>query len=378
MDLLRACLRRVRFARRAANDRLSCMAWVALGCAAVSPIAACSDSSNNDSDQAMAGFPASASGSGGAGAAGTAAPIAGNNAGAPSAGSSGTSSAGSGGSSPAGTGGSGAGGTGASAGEGAAGEQAGGGGADGGEGGCTRELLAGTVDAYFTALAAHDASSLPLADGVKFTENGEVMELGEGLWANAGMVKSTMSLFDTETCGTVTQAVVPDGSSDIPLGLRLKLVDQKITEIETIAVRSGDYFVASNTGTMITAAEEEGWEEIVPEDQRATREELDHWMVKYFKMFPEGGCAFSSDCTRMENGFSLGCTAAVSCSSEEPGSGSGVMDPRIILIDVEAGLAAGFVMFLGGYTDFHMIKHVGGEVLGVYAILGSADQSGWD
>jgi len=261
---------------------------------------------------------------------------------------------------------------------GAAGMEAGTGGSGAPGAGCTRELLKSTVDAYFTALAANDPSTLPLGDGVKFTENGEVLELGDGLWANAGTARSTISLYDVETCGAVTQAVVPDGSTDIPLGLRLRLEDQKITEIETIAVRSGDYFVGSNTSTMISAAEEQGWEEIVPEGQRATREELDHWMVKYFKMFPDGGCAFSDDCTRMENGFSLGCTAAVTCSSDEPGSGPGVMDPRIILVDVEAGLAAGFVMFLGGYTDFHMIKHVNGEVLGVYAILGSASESGWD
>jgi hypothetical protein len=100
-------------------------------------------------------------------------------------------------------------------------------------------------------------------------------------------------------------------------------------------------------------------------------------MDKYFKLFPSGGCDFSSDCTRMENGFSLQCTAAVSCSDQEPGA-TGAMNPRIILVDVEAGLAAGFVMFAGSYTDFHMIKHVNGEVLGVYAILGSASDSGWD
>jgi hypothetical protein len=170
---------------------------------------------------------------------------------------------------------------------------------------------------------------------------------------------------------------VPDGSTDIPLGLRLKLVDQKITEIETIAVRAGDYFVASNTQNMINVPEEE-WEALVPEDQRATREELEHWLVKYFKLFPMGGCNLADDCRRMENGFSLGCTVGATCSTSEPGSGPGVMDPRIIVVDVEAGLAAGFVMFMDTYSDFHMIKQVGGEILGVYTILGEAAQSGWE
>src|SRR6185369_11591551 len=53
---------------------------------------------------------------------------------------------------------------------------------------CTRELLKTTIDAYFEALAAHDPSSLRLGDEVKFTENGEVLQLGQGLWQNAGAV----------------------------------------------------------------------------------------------------------------------------------------------------------------------------------------------
>ena len=32
------------------------------------------------------------------------------------------------------------------------------------------------------------------------------------------------------------------------------------------------------------------------------------------------------------------------------------MEPRLIVDDVEAGLAAGFVMFMGRYSDFHLIK----------------------
>ena len=38
------------------------------------------------------------------------------------------------------------------------------------------------ITAYFTALAAHSAATLALADGVKFTENGKVISLGDGLW----------------------------------------------------------------------------------------------------------------------------------------------------------------------------------------------------
>jgi hypothetical protein len=346
---------------------------------AAAGLAACSEqaSTPTDSDQTGAGAIAAHSGTGGA---------IGTSAGTPAA-AAGSSGAGAPGATPAGTGGgAGASGPGSSAGTGGAGDGAAGGtptptggaGGTGNEGDdCTRELLKTTVDAYYSALAANDASSLPLADDVRFTENGELLEPGEGLWATAGMVKFKQSLFDTQTCMTVTESVVPDGGTDIPLGLRLRLVAQQITEIETIAVRSGDYLVASNTGNLIALAGDP-WEAIVPEAQRASRDQLEGWLDKYFKMFPMGGCNLASDCTRMENGFSLACSVGATCSSMEPGSGEGVMEPRLIVVDEEASLAAGFVMFMDRYTDFHLIKLVGGEVQGVHTILAAAESSGWD
>ena len=144
-----------------------------------------------------------------------------------------------------GTGGPSGGGTGGSNNGGSGGRQTGGrgGAANGGGDGasaCTRELLRSTIAAYFTALAAHSAATLPVAANVKFTENGKAMALGDGLWRTAGAVKYTQSALDVELCSSGTHAVVPEGSMDIPVALRLKLQNQMITEIETIAVRPGD------------------------------------------------------------------------------------------------------------------------------------------
>ena len=241
---------------------------------------------------------------------------------------------------------------------------------------CTRERLKTSVEDYFTALAAHDPSMLPVADDVKFTENGEPLQLGQGLWANAGEVAFKESLYDAESCGTVTQAVVPESGEDLPIALRLKIEAGQITEVETIVVRRGDYLVESNPANMLALAQTP-WEERVPEADRQTREQLFAWIDKYFRQFPMGGCNLASDCRRMENGFSLACNVGATCTSAAP-SGAPVMEPRIILVDVEAGLAAGFVMFQGRYTDVHMIKYAAGEVLGVHTILGEADSSGWD
>jgi hypothetical protein len=53
------------------------------------------------------------------------------------------------------------------------------------------------------------------------------------------------------------------------------------------------------------------------------------------------------------------------------------MKNRLSVLDVEAGIAVGFTMFQGRYTDFHMFEARGGEVHGVHAVLAEADQSGW-
>lgn len=249
---------------------------------------------------------------------------------------------------------------------------------------CTRELLKSTIDAYFEALAAHDPSTLPLADSVKFTENGKALTLGqEGLWKTAGALKYAHSALDTETCSSASQAVVPDGGMDIPLALRLKLQGQEITEIETIAVRPGDYKVsgqnfASNTGAIIASGDTVKWEEPVPESERNSRDELEGWMEKYFWMFPRGVCNTVSNCKRIENGGgSFTCSAGASCDPGQPGSGSPALPPRLIFADVERGIGVGFTMFMGN-TDMHMFKMRGGQVYGVSAFLGAATSSGWE
>jgi hypothetical protein len=305
---------------------------------------------------------------------------------APSGGSSGSANntAGAGGKVPVATAGRAAAGSGGSTSAGAGGMSANAGthGAAGGgsSSGCTRELLSATVDAYFTAIAAHDSSSLPLADKVKFTENGKTLQLTDGAWKTAGKVKFKHSALDTELCTSVTESVLPDGSTDIPYGLRLKLENQKLTEIESIAVRSGDYFTKSDT-MAITAQGSADWEMVLPAAQQPTREALTAIVEKYFTQFPAGACNFASDCKRLENGFSPGsCTAGLSCSMSMGmgGMGSMGMKTRLVVLDVETGVAVGFVMFAGSYSDFHMFRVRDGQVHAVHAILAKASSSGWD
>jgi len=264
---------------------------------------------------------------------------------------------------------------------------AGGGGvADGGTaapGNCTREMLASVTDSYYVAMAAHDQTKLPLAGGAKFTENGETMQPNTGLWQTAGMLKYKHTALDVTVCTSVSESVVPEGTTDLPVGLRIKLVDGKIAESELIVVRAGDYTVfgspfPSNTNAIAASKDRVMWETVVPMGERNSREEITGWLERYFKTFPRGGCALADDCQRLENGGgSFECSAALSCEMNASLSGTGALVPRLLIGDVETGIGVGFTMFMG-HTDFHMIKMRGGKIYAVHAILSEATSSGWN
>ena len=260
----------------------------------------------------------------------------------------------------------------------------GGGGAAGAStsgGACTRDFLKSTLAAYFTALAAHSSAGLPLADSVKVTENGKTIMVGDGLWKTAGMVKYNKSALDTDGCNTATEAVVPEGSTDLPVALRLKFVAQKITEIETIAVRAGDYKVSgsnypSKPDAIIMSDATIMWESPVPEAMRNTPKEMNAWMSKYFKAFPAGVCNADTNCKRLENGNSPGgCNLGASCQAAEP-TGN-VIKSHAIFADAETGIGVGFDFFMGN-ADMHMFKMYGGKVYAVHAVLGTATSTGWN
>src|SRR6516162_7123425 len=53
---------------------------------------------------------------------------------------------------------------------------------------CHRGCLDGLVEQVLQAMLAHDASRLPLAKGVRYSENGQFLEIGDGLWGTASKI----------------------------------------------------------------------------------------------------------------------------------------------------------------------------------------------
>ena len=93
---------------------------------------------------------------------------------------------------------------------------------------CNRACLEGWVDRYFAAVIADDPSRVPLASGVRFTENGQVLPVGAGLWKSmkaAGTYRLPVTDPDAGQIALIT-TVVEDHADPAPgtpalLALRL-------------------------------------------------------------------------------------------------------------------------------------------------------------
>ena len=104
---------------------------------------------------------------------------------------------------------------------------------------CDRACLTGWLDRYLEALVAHEPSRLSLARTVKFTENGQRLELGDGLWHTiTGKGSYRREMADVEARQAVLMGTIREADTPTILVLRLAVVDQQIAEIETLVIRN--------------------------------------------------------------------------------------------------------------------------------------------
>jgi hypothetical protein len=177
---------------------------------------------------------------------------------------------------------------------------------------CGRACLNGFVDEYLDALVAHDPSRLAVTKTVKFTEDGQKLELGDGFWRTATARGTYKFYMDDPVVGQVVYfGTMREAGSPVTLVLRLKIRDQKIAEIETIVVRTGMNPARPND-TGAEAFEKLGspdplFLETIPPAERVSRDELARTANKYFSGMQlndgKGDYSFfADDCSRVENG----------------------------------------------------------------------------
>ncbi len=128
---------------------------------------------------------------------------------------------------------------------------------------CDEACLGRLADQFVEALAVNDGSRLPLGKSFRYTENGQTLEIGDGMWGTlsaysgqdpvrspaAAKLPYRLTLFDTAK-GEIVRLVETDENSTRGLTvLRLKLDGEgKIGEAEVLPVR--EEFGGNRGGTV--------------------------------------------------------------------------------------------------------------------------------
>jgi hypothetical protein len=204
---------------------------------------------------------------------------------------------------------------------------------------------------------------------VRFTENGQELRLGDGLWGTASAPgKYRLYVADPEDGQVGVYATVIEGDSPVLMALRLKVDYGLISEIESIVVRSGG---TPNFPPAGKTMEEKGtprpqFLRTVPATERLSREKLVEVANAYFTGL--GGntghntAPFAPTCLRWENGVQTNSNPnlrrpdnggfnvlALSCEDQQK-SGffsfvTSIRDRRFPVVDRERGLVLSFGFF---------------------------------
>lgn len=229
----------------------------------------------------------------------------------------------------------------------------------------TREELIGFVDAYLEALAARDPARLPLAPCFRYTEKGQEVKPGEGLWQTATPPRATGNYFtDTQTGQAGFFGVGYEGGQPFILGLRLKVEEGRLSEAEAIFTRPGSNLFDPTT----VSTRRPIYDEVLAPAERRSRAELVAITHSYFNGidYRNGEMILvSEDCARIENGIITAkrppdapplagspemAQRAQMGVAEQISAGihayiSRVRDRRIPVVDVERGTTFGIYWF---------------------------------
>jgi hypothetical protein len=210
---------------------------------------------------------------------------------------------------------------------------------------CDRACLSGLLDDYMAALKAHDPSRLPLARGVRFSENNVPLALGDGLWNTIDKVGDyKLPFIDPEDGQAAMFGVVEEDGKPAHFMLRLKVEARKITEVETIVLRPEANGGFGRPQDMKPRA---AFYEDIPPAERLTAVQLAAMANAYFDTLQQNNgtvfAPFADDCNRIESGI-----ATTNNPTPNP---TGRPDPGIKKLGCEAQFRTGFFRFVTHIRD---------------------------
>ncbi|MGA9885608.1 MAG: hypothetical protein WBQ34_17965 [Candidatus Acidiferrales bacterium] len=264
---------------------------------------------------------------------------------------------------------------------------------------CDRACLGGLITEYLNDMVAHNPSALPVTAHVRFTENGSVMKLGQGLWQTASSLGAyRQDILDVRGHTAAAQTVVQEAGKPVLLAVRLKENDGKISQIETMVVRNDKSAVLLNDRGFQKGNEQMAF--IPPASQLNSREQA----IKIAMYYPEGlkvgsfvqvNVPFAPGAYRIENGIHTAGPGCARAGCENIKTQKIIKHPnitaRVAAVDDRLGIVLLYLNF--GHTKqyekygtdsawltFEAFKVYGGQIHAVNAILRMASASagsGW-
>ena len=254
---------------------------------------------------------------------------------------------------------------------------------------CDRECLRGKVTQLLHALVTHDLSGVPVADTLRVTEDAVEKPLAKvGLVGTVTRLRGFRQDVIDERAGVAgTHVMVEETGAPVLLVVRVKVVADKLTEIELVATRGRAEGLIFNIDGL--SAPSAGMNYAPRPSQLASRDEATRAALKYpeglsaAKTFAAVNAPFAANAYRYENGQVMAgpdCKFAPGCqniSTQSLAIFERLGDPqtRIIAVDERMGIVwlrmAWGVQKEGGdqLTVWEMFKVYDGQIHAVEAFM---------
>jgi hypothetical protein len=217
---------------------------------------------------------------------------------------------------------------------------------------CDRECLRGTMTTFLYALVRHDSKRVPVADNVRVTEDAVEKPLAKvGLFNTVTKLRGFRQDILDERAGMAgADVIVEEVGAPVMLVVRLKVVDRKIAEIETVATRGRSEGLIFNIDGL--SAPSEGMNYVPRPEQLASRDDAIKAALHYpaglngAKTFAAVNAPFAPNAYRYENGQVMAgpdCKFAPGCENISTQSLAiferlGDVQTRVIGVDERLGI----------------------------------------
>jgi len=233
---------------------------------------------------------------------------------------------------------------------------------------CTPDGLEAASSLYIAAQGKGDPSGMPLAKGLAYIENMQVVDIQSGVIQKPLKIDFHRTLIDPATCQTFTEVIVTDKSHPYVIGTRLRVNHDKIAEIESMVTQQGDWLFNADNYFKWSPSEDWG---VIPPGQRDSRDTLVAAANAYLDAFLEkkvDAVPWGYPCNRTEGGIRTGKGAPEdSCQVGVP-AGVNIVARRFI-VDESIGAVVAFCTFgVGGLPDTHLFRVEKGKLRFVHTL----------